>query len=169
MFLPNCFYDCCVPSLCTDSCSFSMIAAKRPAIKTVKIDTQLLVNGPRRLSLDVPGTTVVITRRDDLTPPTPQAPAVAAAGDSPSSSGNSSTPAPVSTWVGEVFGIKGGASSVVLISAEDRGVYGRISYIDRRTRQRRTFKVCCGAQDTATVALQDEISIGAMCWMLPRM
>lgn len=44
-------------------------------------------------------------------------------------------------WVGEVARARRGLSSVVLIAAEDGGIYGNIRYLDSKADRIRTFKV----------------------------
>lgn len=112
---------------------FCVPAGEQPAVKTVSIDTKLLSSAPNRLSLALPGTSIIINRRRDVQ--SPQASVRAA------STSDSSTDVPVTTWVGEVAGNRRGTSSAILITAENGGVYGKIRYFDRRTKAERTFTV----------------------------
>lgn len=105
-------------------------------MKTVSIDTKLLSSTPARLSLALPGANVVINRRRDVRSPQSSA--------GPSSAAGSTTDSPVTTWVGEVVGARRATSSAVLIIAENGGVYGKITYFDRKTRTERTFTVSSG-------------------------
>jgi hypothetical protein len=103
-------------------------------VKTVSIDTKLLSGNPARLSLAMPSETVSLRRTVTRTNiASNQAPAGGA--------GSSTTDNPVTVWVGEVLGARRATSSAVLIIAESGGVYGRITYFDRKTRTERTFTV----------------------------
>lgn len=110
---------------------------EQPAVKTVAINTRLLVNGPRRLSLDMPGNiNVVITRRADVQ--SGVATPMTATASNASESANST--APVTVWVGDVLGYRGAASSAILVTAENGGVYGKITYVTRKGAQK-TFTI----------------------------
>jgi hypothetical protein len=106
-------------------------------VRTVVIDGKLLSSNPTRLSLALPGANLIITRRRDVPSPVTE---VAAAS-------TTNATAPVSVWIGEVAGYRRGSSSAILVTAENGGVYGKITYIERRTNKERTYTVsgitCC--------------------------
>jgi hypothetical protein len=133
--------------MCCTAIPPSFPTAEQPAIKTVSIKKDLLLAGPQRLSLEMPGNVnLVISRRRDVPAgvATPTTPEVGTA------SANTSAAAGVNVWVGEVVGFKGPISSAVLVTAENGGVYGRIHYITRKGQQR-TFTV--RQQSVQTVCL----------------
>lgn len=104
-------------------------------MKTVSIATGLLSGtaAPSRLSLALPGASVVVNRRRDVSVPEEAARSASAPGTS-----NDTT---ASTWVGEVVGSRRAGSSAIFVTAENGGVYGKITYIERRTNKQRTFTV----------------------------
>lgn len=115
----------CPAIVLTPGCS-----GEQPAARTVVVNSSLLASS-NRLSLALPGANLVIRRRRDVPSPL---------GDSSTVSATSGTPA-VSIWIGEVAGQQRGGSSAVLVTAENGGVYGKITYIERRANKQRTFTV----------------------------
>jgi hypothetical protein len=79
---------------------------------------------------------LIITRRKDVASPIPDIAAASALNST----------APVSIWIGDVVGYRRGSSSAILVTSENGGVYGKITYIDRSTNKEHTYTVstCCG-------------------------
>lgn len=90
---------------------------------TVSVNAALLSStSASRLSLALPGTKLIRQRADVPTPQEPASPGSASGGH-------------VSTWVGEVAGRK--SSTAVLVTAANGGVYGKVSYTERRANKQR--------------------------------
>lgn len=107
-------------------------------MKVVTINTALLANAPRRLVLNLPGgTRVTAVRRRD------HARLATTAMASPMTA-DSLADGVASIWVGEVLGLRGGLSSVVLVKGEAGRFYGSIRYLDRKAGRIRTFTVGVG-------------------------
>lgn len=107
-------------------------------MKTVSIATGLLSGpaAPSRLSLALPGASVIVNRRRDV-----ESPEEAARAASAPSSGNGTA----TVWVGEVVGARRAGSSAIFVTAENGGVYGKVTYIERKTNKQRTFTVSSAA------------------------
>lgn len=106
-------------------------AGSAPAVKTVSINTDLLSGSSaasNRLSLALPGINVVARKW----------PGSSTGSINPASTLNV-TDLAVSTWVGSVVGRAG--SWAAFVTAENGGVYGQITVIERRTNKQPTSTV----------------------------
>jgi hypothetical protein len=94
-----------------------------------EVDVEKLIGGPQQLLLSVtPSLAITATKLPQLSYDQPSSDAQVAA----SSSGSLSTNyyGANSTWVGEVEGYPGAASSVILVTDIDGGVYGNIRMVE---------------------------------------
>jgi hypothetical protein len=94
-----------------------------------EVDVENLIGGPQQLLLSVnPTLNITATKLPQLSYNRPPLGAQVAA--SSSSSLSSNYYGANSTWVGEVEGYPGAASSVIMVTDIDGGVYGNIRMVD---------------------------------------